>query len=150
MRQHPEAALTVIRVATAAVFTAHGFQKIFTAGLASVTETFMRTGVPLPQLTAPLSAVLELAGGLLLLPGLASRPLAGTLAALLIVTHLPGLLSGPVSWARLEVPWLLLCGSLAILIGGPGLSVGAGTGAAPHPDGAGPRRRARAGSRRNP
>ena len=150
VRQHPEAALTVIRMATAAVFTAHGFQKIFTAGLPSVTETFTRSGVPLPLLTAPLSAVLELSGGLLLLLGLASRPLAGTLAALVVVTQLPGLLSGPVGWARLEVPWLLLCGSLAVLIGGPGLTVGAGTRATHSPEGAGPRRRARPASRRTP
>ncbi|WP_189063844.1 DoxX family protein [Deinococcus seoulensis] len=151
MRQHPEAALTVIRMATAAVFTEHGFQKIFTLGLPGVTEAFTRAGVPLPLLTAPLSAVLELAGGLLLLLGLASRPLAGTLAALVVVTRLPGLLAGgPVGWTQLEVPWLLLCGSLAVLLGGPGLTVGAGLRGAHPAEPAGARRRARPTSRRTP
>lgn len=122
MRAHPELALGLLRVVTGALFAWHGYAKIFTVGLRAVTAEFQRAGVPLPLLTAPLSATLELAGGVLLLLGLGTRGLALllaliTAAALVLGSrHAPPLL-GAAHW---ETPALLLVACLALALGGGG------------------------------
>ena len=122
MRAHPELALGLLRVMTGGLFAWHGYAKIFAVGLRAVTAEFQRAGVPLPLLTAPLSATLELAGGVLLLLGLGSRGLAlllalSTAAALLLGSrHAPPLL-GAAQW---ETPALMLVACLALALGGGG------------------------------
>lgn len=135
MRAHPELALGLLRVMTGGLFAWHGYAKIFAVGLRAVTAEFQRAGVPLPLLTAPLSATLELAGGVLLLLGLGSRGLAlllalSTAAALLLGSrHAPPLL-GAAQW---ETPALLLVACLALALGGGGRP-GFGGYVSKHPD----------------
>lgn len=120
MRRQPELALALIRVMVGLVFAWHGFHKIFDLGLGNVTASYGAAGVPLPLLFAPLVAVLELVGGPLLLLGLGARGLAGALALLTAGVALAPLVAGRLSFAELEVPLLLLAGSLAIMVGGSG------------------------------
>jgi putative oxidoreductase len=120
MRRQPEYALALIRLAVGVVFAWHGFHKIFELGLGQVTAAYGAAGVPLPLLFAPLLAVLELVGGPLLILGLGARGLAGTLALLTAGVALAPLGTGHPDLTALEVPLLLLAGSLAVLLGGPG------------------------------
>jgi putative oxidoreductase len=74
-------ALLLARVAVGVIFIAHGWQKLFSMGIGGTTKFFESIGAPLPAVTAPAVAVLELAGGAALVLGLL-LPVAGTLLAL--------------------------------------------------------------------
>lgn len=76
-----DAALLVVRLVIGTIFIAHGYQKIFTYGIAGLTTGFTQMGVPVATLVAPLVAVLEFVGGFALLFGLATR-IAGLLLAI--------------------------------------------------------------------
>lgn len=121
MSRQPLLALALLRVVIGAVFAAHGVQAIFMKGLEHTTTQFQGWGVPLPLLTAPLVATLQLAGGVLLLLGLGTRPIAllltGVMLAAIYFAH----------WGRaffgvngMEVALLLGAGALALALGGPG------------------------------
>ena len=120
MRPQPQLALALVRVAVGAIFAWHGFHKIFELGLGNVTAAYGMAGVPLPLLFAPLVAVLELVGGPLLILGLGARGLAGVLAVMTAGVALAQLISSRPEFSAVEVPLLLLAGSLAVLLGGPG------------------------------
>ncbi|EMY34031.1 hypothetical protein D477_011716 [Arthrobacter crystallopoietes BAB-32] len=70
------AGITVLRVVVGLVFVAYGWQKISTNTVAGVTGYFTSLGVPLPELMAPFIAYLEFLGGIALILGLLTRPLA--------------------------------------------------------------------------
>lgn len=121
MTPRPEVALALLRAVVGGVFAAHGTDKIFGSGLEAVTANFGTWGVPLPLLTAPLVAVLELAGGVLLALGPGARPIAVALAAEMLAAiwfvHREGGFFAP---RGVELPLLLLAGCVAVAVGGPG------------------------------
>jgi putative oxidoreductase len=73
-------ALLVLRLVLAAIFIAHGYQKVFGYGISGVTDSFTKMGVPMPTIVAPFIAVLELVGGIALLLGVFTRVAAFLLA----------------------------------------------------------------------
>ena len=73
-------ALLVLRLVLAAVFITHGYAKVFGMGFSGVTSFFTQIGAPLPSVSAPIVAVLEIAGGIALLFGAFTRVAAFLLA----------------------------------------------------------------------
>jgi putative oxidoreductase len=84
--------LAVLRVVVGIVFIAHGWRK-FMAGMDVVANAFAGYGIALPLPSAVLVALVELAGGLLLLIGLWTRwaviPLSGVMLVATLMVHLP-------------------------------------------------------------
>lgn len=72
--------LLVLRVVTGIIFIMHGWQK-FDQGIPATTEGFAAMGVFMPEVMGPFIAGLELIGGIALVLGLLSRPIAVLLVA---------------------------------------------------------------------
>lgn len=72
--------LLVGRVALGIVLIAHGAQKLFTNGIAGVTEGFTQMGIPAPGVSAWFAALVEFGGGIALIAGILV-PLVGVLVA---------------------------------------------------------------------
>ncbi|PLC13524.1 hypothetical protein AUQ48_03980 [Kocuria flava] len=85
--------MTLLRVVLGTTFLLHGWQKVDEWTLAGTQAAFAQMGVPAAQAAAPAVAVLELAGGILLLIGLGTRVVAALLALVmlgaLVLVHLP-------------------------------------------------------------
>jgi putative oxidoreductase len=110
-------ALTAIRGASAAVFVAFGAAKFIDH--ASETSSFESYGLPSPGLFADVIGVLELAGGVLLLAGVATRLIALLLAGDMIgAIVVSGVLRGETVSVTLAPALLVAMAAVAVL--GPG------------------------------
>ncbi|HSJ65259.1 MAG TPA: DoxX family protein [Gemmatimonadaceae bacterium] len=114
-------ALLVLRLATGAVFIAHGYQKLFQRGIAGVTHSFGGMGVPLPEVVAPVVSVLEFAGGIALILGVLTRIVAVGLAVdmlgAMLIAHLPHGFFLP---RGIEFTMMLFAASVALALAGAG------------------------------
>lgn len=94
MRQRlHDVSILIARLAIGFIFVAHGYQKLVLNGLEATIEGFDTMGVPFPELTAGLTAGIELVAGSALILGVALQ-LAGVLLAAvmtgaLVITHWP-------------------------------------------------------------
>jgi putative oxidoreductase len=115
---HPGWGLTLIRVSTGLIFAVHGYQK-FAGGIAGVAGYFAKLGIPAPGLMAPLIAILEFLGGVLLIVGLGARWVGLLLALEMIVTGF--LVQLPTKgWNASDLDRSLLAAGLAMFLAGPG------------------------------
>jgi putative oxidoreductase len=121
-RARPAAPL-VLRVIVGGLFLWHGIDK-FDTGISMVEDMFEMWGVPAPGLTAPLTAVVEIVAGTMLVFGLGTRLGAMALSvvsigALVYVKQDLGLISSdPMPGAELDLA--LLAGLIAVIVLGPG------------------------------
>jgi putative oxidoreductase len=117
-----ERGLAVLRAAVGLVFMLHGWQKLFEMGLPGVAGFFGQRGIPAPLMAATLVSLLEFAGGAALLLGLFTRwlaiPLALDALAAMLLVHLPN--GFFVQNGGVELVLLLLAGSIALALAGPG------------------------------
>lgn len=113
--------IAVVRIVTGIIFFAHGYMKLFVWGLAGTTGAFTQMGVPVPGITAPLIAILEVGGGIALIIGLLTRVVAlGFVIDMLGAIFLVRLKGGFFAPDGAEFEILLCAASVALVIAGAG------------------------------
>lgn len=116
-------ALAFLRVVTGVVFISHGWPKL-AGGIEQTAGMFGQLGIPLPTIAAWAVALLETFGGLALILGALTAPIALLLAIHMVVglvlVHLPAwYVIGPGTGGS-EFNVLLIAVLLTIVAAGPG------------------------------
>jgi putative oxidoreductase len=115
-------ALAILRVVLGFIFAMHGWQKYNDIGIAGMQAGFGQMGVPNAEVFAVLVIVLELVGGVLLILGFLSRPIAALLAVemigALVLVHAPN--GFFVNENGYELVLILAAAALTIALAGPG------------------------------
>lgn len=116
------ASLLTVELVTGLTMFLHGWQKLTAAGFGGVGEMFAGMGVPLAGIAGPLTLVVELVGGALLVLGLGTR-IVGAVYALvmlgaLVIVHLSA--GFFVAEGGYELVLLLAGVTAALAIAGPG------------------------------
>jgi putative oxidoreductase len=116
--------LLLVRLYWGWQFMQTGWGKVNNIG--KVTDFFTTLGIPMPGLNAHFIAGLELGGGILLVLGLASRPISLLLTVNMLVAYLIAdrealfsVISAPDKFYA-AAPYTFLIASLIVLIFGPG------------------------------
>ena len=116
--------LLLVRLYWGWQFAQTGWGKI--NNIAKVTAFFTTLGIPMPGVNAHFIAGLELVGGLLLIVGLASRPISLLLTGNMLVAYITAdrealfsVISDPDKFYA-AAPYTFLVASLIVLIFGPG------------------------------
>jgi len=116
------AARLIIRVVFGFLFLAHGWQKFNEFTIPGTVGAFDGMGVPAAEVAAPVIATLELVGGILLIVGLLTRPVAILLtlnmAVALFLVHAPAGVF--VADGGYELVLALGAATLALFLVGPG------------------------------
>jgi putative oxidoreductase len=94
----------------------HGLKKV--SELDKFIDSVTRHGLPLPQLLAPLAAVSEFVGGLLIAVGLFTRPAASLLLITMLVAAFWVHSADP--FAKKEMALLYASCCITLLLAGPG------------------------------
>lgn len=110
--------VAAVRVVMGLIFVGAGWSKV-AAGFATVATNFGKMGMPVPGLTGPFIALLELVGGALLLVGFAGR-WVGLLFALEFVVAAFVVKLPAAGWAGARLDLMLLAGGMLLFFAGPG------------------------------
>lgn len=118
--QYKSYGIGLLRIATGLLLFQAGYTKAFVWGLTAVSGNFAKMGIILPQVTGPMIAGLELAGGALLAVGLFTRYLGLIFAVQFVVASyaVAVLLGKGLAGAKLEI--LLVIVSLVLATNGGG------------------------------
>lgn len=116
----PDAGLLVLRLMIGATFVAHGLDKL--ADMTAAEQFFASLDIPAPALMAPVVALVESVGGLLLIAGLATPLAAVALAGDMLVAFATAHIDRGffVSDGGGELVLLLAAAGIAIALTGPG------------------------------
>jgi putative oxidoreductase len=110
--------VTAVRVAMALIFIVAGWAEI-AGGLGNVANAFTRMGMPMPGVSGPFIALLELIGGAALLVGLFSRWLGLVFAIEFVVATFFVKFAGQ-GWNAGRLDLMLLAGGILLFLAGPG------------------------------
>ncbi len=123
LQKYRDVAPFVIRGCMGVIFAYHGWQK-FDGGLDGFNGFVDSLGVPLPEIVGPAVALLEFAGGIMLVAGLLTRIVAGLFVLEMIgTTWLVKLDVGLIGeqGAGAEIDVALWAGMVALVLLGPGI-----------------------------
>src|SRR2546421_387590 len=110
--------ITAVRIAMGLIFVLAGWNKVM-GGLGNVAGAFGRMGIPVPGVSGPFIAFLELGGGLALLLGLVSRWLGLVFALEFVVATFYMKFAGQ-GWNAGRLDLMLLAGGILLFLAGPG------------------------------
>lgn len=116
----PSWGLVVLRLVAGGVFIDSGSRKLFQVGIGGVASLFGAMHLPFPLASAVLVTLLELLGGIALLPGLFTRWTAALLAIDMLVAVLVVYFEPTFFKAGIELPMTLLAVCIALALSGPG------------------------------
>jgi putative oxidoreductase len=116
--------LLILRLAVAAVFIAHGWGDVFEAGVSNNVENYRDAGIPLPTLSAPFAAYVQLIGGVLLVFGALTRPLSAgfiiVMTGALTFVHAGESLVMGQDGSGAGYAFIMCAASIMLLLAGPG------------------------------